>query len=564
MKFFIRQTKILILIAIIVLSLLLRIYDLGGESIWYDEGASVYGSKEPMSTIISKSNMVPNLVLYYTMLYFWVQLFGYSEFSVRFLSVIFGVLSVYVIYKLGELVFDANIGLLSAFILAISSYHIRYSQEARSYSLLILLVLLSSYYLIKVLENKERKYIIGYIISSIGMIYAHGYGIFYLIFQNIYYLVFKRKDIKLWIVVQGIILSFFVLPFLLRDVRESLDTAYDLRIPTLNSIYNTFEIFVGKEQILYIFILVIIIGLIIDLVAKKDLDKYQFMILWLFVPFIISVIISYTIQPIYHNRYFIASFPTLILLFSKGISNFRKAPIILFVLFIVVVLQVPLIEGYYKDIQKDQWREATNYIENNTKDNDIILLYPKFTKIPFDYYYQKDINYIGINNSLEINSSINNGNRIWLITSHLYYKERKEELELIEKELSNTYIKKKTIEFIGIKINLYENSTIQDIDILENISVTDLSKKDAIKRFNLSEDNIKIVSIIPVEWTDTSIGFPEQGKEIGKDYPLETIQGYVIIISANGKLYEYHSDYYRIVPPTGYIENIIPMIINDS
>lgn len=546
---------------IIVLSFLLRVYDLGGESIWYDEGASVYSSKTPISTIISKSNIVPSFVLYYTTLHFWIQLFGYSEFSVRFLSVIFGVLSVYVIYKLGELVFDTNIGLLSAFILAISSYHIRYSQEARPYTLSILFVLLSSYYLIKILENKERKYIVGYIISSIVMIYTHGYGLFYLIFQNIYYLIFKRRDIKLWVVIQAIILSFFVLPFLLRDARESLDTAYDLRVPTLSSIYNTFEIFVGNEQILYIFILVIIIGLIIDLVTKKDLDKYVFMILWLFVPFIISAIISYTIQPIYHNRYFIASFSALILLFSKGISNFRKVPIILFILFIVVVLQVPLIEGYYKDIQKDQWREATNYIENNKKDNDTILLYPQFTKIPFDYYYRNDINRVGINNSLDINSSINNSNRIWLITSHIYYKERKEELELIEKELSNKYIKKKTIKFVGIKINLYENSMIQDIDIVDNTKILiGLAREDVIKRFNLSGDAIDIRSIIPVEWTDTSLGYPEQGKEIGKDYPLETIQGYVIIIYANDKLYEYHSDYYRIIPPTGYIENIIPWV----
>lgn len=456
MRSFTRQTKILILMTIIVLSFLLRVYDLGGESIWYDEGASVYGSKESISTIISESNMVPNLVLYYTMLHFWIRLFGDSEFSVRFLSVIFGILSIYVIYKLGELIFDTNIGLLSSFILAISSYHIRYSQEARSYSLLVLFVLLSSYYLIKVLENKERKYIVGYIISSIAMIYAHGYGIFYLIFQNIYYLVFKRRDIKLWVMIQGIILLFFVLPFLLRKMGKSLDTAYDLRVPTLSSIYNTFEIFVGNEQILYIFILVIIIGLIIDLVAKKDLDKYVFMTLWLFVPFAISAIISYTLEPLYHNRYFIASFPALILLFSKGISNFRKAPIILFILFIVVILQVPLIEGYYSDIRKDQWRETTNYIEDNKKDNDTILLYPEFTKIPFAYYYKSDMNYIGINDYLDINSSISDSNRVWLIASHMYYKERKEELELIEKELSNTYIKKKTIEFIGIKISLYE------------------------------------------------------------------------------------------------------------
>ena len=109
-------------------------------------------------------------------------------------------------------------------------------------------------------------------------------------------------------------------------------------------------------------------------------------------------------------------------------------------------------------------------------------------------------------------------------------------------------------------LNISDNDTIQNINTFENVGVTELAKKDAIKRFNLSEDTVKIVSIIPVEWTDTSLGYPEPGKEIGRDYPLETIQGYVMIISANSKLYEYHSDHERIVPPEGYIEDIIPGI----
>lgn len=106
-------------------------------------------------------------------------------------------------------------------------------------------------------------------------------------------------------------------------------------------------------------------------------------------------------------------------------------------------------------------------------------------------------------------------------------------------------------------LNISNNDTVQNKDIFKNRNITELVKKDAITRFNLSEDIIEVSSIIPVEWTDTSLGYPEPGKEIGKDYTIETIQGYVIIISSNGKLYEYHGDYHRIVPPTGYIENII-------
>lgn len=452
-----KKFALLIIISIIILSFLFRVYDLGSESVWYDEGYSVYHAEKPILEAINilDQDRYPYYILYDAILHFWIKLFGDSEFSIRFPSVIFGILSIYVIYKLGELIFGTNVGLLASFILSITLYHIRYSQEARSYSLLVLLVLLSNYYLVKILENTERKYIIGYIISSIMMIFAHGYGFFYIIFQNVYYFLQKKRDLKLWAIVQGIIFSTFVLwiPFFLRKIKLNDNI---LKPPTVDSIFNTFKIYVGSEQILYIYMAIIIIGISIGLINRydnKNVGRYLFVILWLVIPFIISYTISYTIEPIYHNRYLMASFPALVLLFSKGLSNFKKIPIILSVLLIVLLLQIPLIEGYYHDIKKDQWRETTYYIKNATADNDMILLYPNFTKIPFGYYY-KDQNYVGINSSFNT-SSVYDKNRIWLIYSHILNNDRRNELNIIEKELSKIYTMKKTTRFYGIKINEY-------------------------------------------------------------------------------------------------------------
>lgn len=83
-------------------------------------------------------------------------------------------------------------------------------------------------------------------------------------------------------------------------------------------------------------------------------------------------------------------------------------------------------------------------------------------------------------------------------------------------------------------------------------NVIDLAKKDILHRFNIPEDEIQIDQIIPVEWTDKSLGYPEENKT----YNPETIPGYVILIKARDKFYEYHSDYNKITPPSGPIENI--------
>ncbi len=107
------------------------------------------------------------------------------------------------------------------------------------------------------------------------------------------------------------------------------------------------------------------------------------------------------------------------------------------------------------------------------------------------------------------------------------------------------------IDMTGKSIDNTTKNQSKSIDMV----MTELAKKDAIKRFNISET--KSVSIIPVQWTDTSLGYPEKGKQIGKDYTIETIKGFVIIIQGDDKLYEYHSDYSRIVPPESNLKNII-------
>lgn len=81
-------------------------------------------------------------------------------------------------------------------------------------------------------------------------------------------------------------------------------------------------------------------------------------------------------------------------------------------------------------------------------------------------------------------------------------------------------------------------------------AVVELAKNDLADKLKTSETSIQVIDVIPVEWTDTSLGYPEAGKE----YAQVTAPGYVILLLAEGNLYEYHSDYTRIAPPPGPLE----------
>ena len=137
----------LVLLALITaVAAALRFHSLAAKSFWFDEGVSVAIARLDwynFARILWRREA--NMSLYYLFLRFWLH-FGESEFFVRSLSVLFAIASIPVIYVLGRRLFGSRVGLIAAALLAINAYHIQYSQDARSYSLMVFLCLLSSLY----------------------------------------------------------------------------------------------------------------------------------------------------------------------------------------------------------------------------------------------------------------------------------------------------------------------------------------------------------------------------------------------------------------------------------
>jgi len=117
----------ILMFCVLTAGLFLRIYDLAGESLWLDEGTSIRRSQLSLINIVFEliSNVHPPL--YFFILHYWIGLFGDSEFSARFLSVIFGFSSIIILYRLGALLFNKHIGILSSLLLSLSEFHIRFS-----------------------------------------------------------------------------------------------------------------------------------------------------------------------------------------------------------------------------------------------------------------------------------------------------------------------------------------------------------------------------------------------------------------------------------------------------
>ncbi len=126
--------------ALTVLAGGLRFYGLAHQGFWFDEANTallVHLSPGKMLGLIPRSESTPPL--YYCVAWVWARLFGFGEAGLRSLSAVAGVLVVPVAYVAGTKLISRPAGVTAAALTACSPLLIWYSQEARSYELLVLL-----------------------------------------------------------------------------------------------------------------------------------------------------------------------------------------------------------------------------------------------------------------------------------------------------------------------------------------------------------------------------------------------------------------------------------------
>ena len=230
----------LTLLGLIVLAFALRVYRLPAQSLWYDEGVSWYMTRLslPALTTWTADDIQPPL--YYYLLWPWVRLVGTSEYGLRFLSVFFGTLTVPLIWVTARRLLWPSAAWLAALILTLSPLHVYYAQEARMYTLLTFLGLLSGYLLLRWLgagsPNLRSLHTWAYVLSAVATLYTHYFAFFLLVAHALYVLYLwwgqlrSNRPLKpnsataLSITIAVAILYLAWLPFLV--TRYGVDTSY--------------------------------------------------------------------------------------------------------------------------------------------------------------------------------------------------------------------------------------------------------------------------------------------------------------------------------------------------
>ncbi len=443
---------------IISLTIFLRFFTLGSESIWLDEAESIRESHLTIQGIAASSNQPP---IYFLLLRAWIALFGTSEFAIRSLSAIFGILSIVAIYFTGTTLLNKRVGLISAFLASFAIFVIRHSQDARAYSLLLLLATLSYWFFIELFKTNKTRYYIAYTTVSILLIYTHFFSLFIVASQIMFYIIYIKKYLKsrprYLISLAILIISVVPMGLLLKNNISNIGRCnFWINEPSYSEFFSTFISFSGSGSMRFvIFAIFVILGIwrVIALLWKtiksskkkpKGLkNKNQnviteekpglgtiptvvLLLLWLLIPLLIPFIESKIAAPIYQAKYVIGAYPALVIIVAQGISSFKSKWIIFPILILIVTLSSFGLYKYYKYDNKEQWRETAQFIEANSRPGDLLFVYKSFYRRPFVYYYQGSLEEQGIRSTKEVTEFINSEDgqalkkqgRLWLVVAY--------------------------------------------------------------------------------------------------------------------------------------------------
>src|SRR5947209_117989 len=181
-------------IAAVLAGGLVRWLTLGKQSLWWDEGFSLWASRLRPAEIVRYAQSSDTPPLYFLIQHYWNAVFGDSEYALRALSAFFGTLSMVVFYFLvKKLLKDSMAIAVAMWLFAGSMMQIWYSQEARFYAMLTFLMLVGLYSLILFLERRSA-ISFGVIVSCFVIsLYTHNMVVFYVFALNAVWLIYPSE-----------------------------------------------------------------------------------------------------------------------------------------------------------------------------------------------------------------------------------------------------------------------------------------------------------------------------------------------------------------------------------
>jgi mannosyltransferase len=470
-----------LLLIIVALWFAVGFYNLDFKSLSYAEGYSIYLSKMPIADMVRATASDIHPPLYYLLLHGWVNLFGDSVFSARSLSVVFAAGAVVMTYFVGRALFDKGVGVLSALLFSVSVFELQLSQEARMYSLMVLLACTSMYFFIRFVRQRDLTASIGYVLATTLLLYTHVFALFFVLAQNVFLITLvlrgsrDRRPLCLsWFALQGVVLLLFA-PWVFTLIQQALLVEHghitEAVAPTLRNFIGAFYQFAGSSlMLLLVFTLLTAVAALVykgrdattffrDItsfsslkrtIGLKNVGEVSLLLLWLFIPIVVPFAISLVSASIFSARYACAAAVAWFILVAVGVQRIRQKATKIGVICVIVILSLASVQAYVVSPDPVPYKLLAHDLDTMAKSGDLVLVFPQ-EELTFGiahYNTRTDINMSGVqagergvsqDDIQKLILDVNGHDRLWFVQCNSAYTKQIENFTLVKETLLALY-----------------------------------------------------------------------------------------------------------------------------
>jgi mannosyltransferase len=373
-----------------------------GKSLRLDEAQSLWQTNHsfgPLLDIVAGDVHVP---LYHLVLRTWRLVLGTEIEAARQLSLIFLLASVPVFYLVARKLLSTPWALFAVVLFSCSPFLQWFGNEARMYSMLVLVTLVSQYFFLTLTAaGKARAAWFGYALAAVVGVHVHYFFVFVLVTQGLFMLALwgrlpRGTYLRLAAVAAVVVAGFtpWLLKFLDSGSGESMRP--QLLEPSSVDYSNVYTQFLlgfqsdGKNTVaLALWPLLVLAALASVRVGVRLERTTAYLIAAAFVPVLMAFAVSHLVAPIFLSRYMIAALPALLLLVVRFLSALSR-PVArgLAVGLLGVTVLSTVAQAADPDTPVDEdYRAAVGLIEDGARPQDLVVLSSPFSVYPFEYYY---------------------------------------------------------------------------------------------------------------------------------------------------------------------------------
>lgn len=402
LKNWLLKNKYAVILGVIVAAgAFLRLYKLDFNSIWLDEAATAEFAEKSFADIWN----ITAGGEYNPPLFYWLEhimlAFGNNEITLRLIPALVGIATIPLMYFVAREFIDRNAGIIAAALLAFSPFHLFYSQEARTYTLMLFFVSLVLLFLLKGLrETGVRAWVFFGVFAALAfwahfytaipaaVFWAYAFGYTWFKFEDPAEIKRKFRNIGLSVVIFiALTLPLLIVTVKLFLVRTAAAPTYGIQGFGIIS-QTVYQMSGSNTAVTVLLVGLYVIGLFV--LYARDASKFALVVAFSLIPLIVSVFLSYRMPML--PRYLIYLLPAFFISVAAAyriVFSFFKSDKVAYgfaVLFLLV--QLPAVTNYYTTYSKEDWRGFAAIMRETAKPQDIIVLAPGYMQMPFNYYYR--------------------------------------------------------------------------------------------------------------------------------------------------------------------------------